>query len=632
MKLIPRDDEEYVLGVNPLSIEPLNMDFDGDMSATYVNHDNTALKEMYEHAYLQNVTQYDANYSYLATIRHDALYSAFILSYKYNEIDKENFISVDSLNNLPINIDLLNNPYKTVKLNNDFYSYGICLINYWLGFNKIIINTLITKKQIQLVSKLAYEYYDNSKDYYDAIGNLEKHLMTYITISNFVPTINIDQMSSVVDDNLHYLFNKIPSHNQYIAYYINNALIDKAVENFDHECNLYKLYKSGSRFSKNQLARSCINIGLIADENNIVNAEPINSSLIEGLTEKQFFMSSYGTRKGIVDKSRATPKSGYLERTLVMAMGCMEIAEDDCGTQYGIEITVQNKEHVKSILNKYYKISQNDSWKLLSSFGDGEKLIGQKIILRSPMKCKTKDFKICKKCFGEKPNRTKYVGIVAAQCITERLTQLSLRSFHESGSANLGKNDIINECIKNHLIDIQETNHDITLKFNSSILPIDEFKKVIGFKEQKDNYITYNKINDEIINLDAVETINDVNMILRKQNNITESPNKYYEKLINAILTVGEIYSSYVEMVLAHLFIVDGEEFWRYNYNKPIIYKTSDKAVASKISPLLGFLYQPNKQTINNFDDDFIDVISSKKQLTLHEKIFLQNYDIKDEN
>ena len=44
-------------------------------------------------------------------------------------------------------------------------------------------------------------------------------------------------------------------------------------------------------------------------------------------------------------------------------------------------------------LNKYYKISQNDSWKLLSSFGDGEKLIGQKIILRSPMKCKTKDFK-----------------------------------------------------------------------------------------------------------------------------------------------------------------------------------------------------------------------------------------------
>ena len=45
------------------------------------------------------------------------------------------------------------------------------------------------------------------------------------------------------------------------------------------------------------------------------------------------------------------------------------------------------------------------------------------------MKCKTKDFKICKKCFGEKPNRTKYVGIVASTMYYRKITQLSLRSF-----------------------------------------------------------------------------------------------------------------------------------------------------------------------------------------------------------
>ena len=55
--------------------------------------------------------------------------------------------------------------------------------------------------------------------------------------------------------------------------------------------------------------------------------------------------------------------------------------------------------------------------------------VGSEIILRTPMKCHTKDFKICKKCFGEKNNRTKYIGVVAAQCLTERLTQLSMRSF-----------------------------------------------------------------------------------------------------------------------------------------------------------------------------------------------------------
>lgn len=56
------------------------------------------------------------------------------------------------------------------------------------------------------------------------------------------------------------------------------------------------------------------------------------------------------------------------------------------------------------------------------------------------------------------------------------------------------------------------------------------------------------------------------------------------------------------------------------------MYKLSDKAVAAKISPLLGFLYQPNKITINGFDNDFIDVISSNKPLTFHERIFLQKY------
>ena len=165
----------------------------------------------------------------------------------------------------------------------------------------------------------------------------------------------------------------------------------------------------------------------LALENNIINPEPINSSLIEGLTEKQFFMSSYGTRKGLVDKSRATPRSGYLARTLVMAMSCMELAEDDCGTEDGIKIKVHSKDHIKSLIGKYYKEHQEDNWSLIRNLDDIN--VGSEIILRTPMKCHTKDFKICKKCFGEKNNRTKYIGVVAAQCLTERLTQLSMRSF-----------------------------------------------------------------------------------------------------------------------------------------------------------------------------------------------------------
>lgn len=111
-----------------------------------------------------------------------------------------------------------------------------------------------------------------------------------------------------------------------------------------------------------------------------------------------------------------------------MALSVMEISEDDCGCDSGLPITILNKDHLSILANKYYKEGVGDpEWKLLS--GNESSLIGQNIIIRSPMTCKTKNFKICKKCFGEKKTRTKYVGVTAGQCITERFTQLLMRSF-----------------------------------------------------------------------------------------------------------------------------------------------------------------------------------------------------------
>lgn len=633
MKLIPRDDEEYVLGINPLAIEPLNADFDGDITANYINHARSALEEMYQKAYLQNVVKNDSNDTFLSTIRHDALYCAFIITQDPDKVDPDNPIcSIKSLNKLPLSSKHLKNIHKTVIIGGKPYTYGVALFNYWCGFDHVVLNKNIAKKQIQEVSETIYDYYEcDSKKYYDALGNLERNLMAFITISNFIPTINIDQMSSIVDNKLHELMVKIPSNQQYVAYYLNDALIDRAVDSFDHECSLYKLYKSGSRFNKQQLARSCINIGLVADENNIIDPEPINTSLIEGLTEKEFFVSSFGTRKGLVDKARATPASGYLTRTLVMSLGCLEIVEDDCGTEDGINVEVRSLDHAKSIIYKYYKLKQNEEWKLINNLDDAKSLIGKEIILRSPMKCHTKDFKLCKKCYGERPTRTKYVGITAGQCITERLTQLSMRSFHSSGSAQLEARPEFSKLIKKHLIDIRKNNKKIELVFDTNEFPLDEIKQIDGYKSCKGNSIFFDELNKDITNYDVVTVIGDINDMLKKKTKIEETPDQYYDKLISAVLTVGGTYSSFVEMMLTHQFLVDEDNFWRYNYDKPPVMKLSDKAVAAKISPLLGFLFQPNKITINGFTDSEINALthtSLDHKLTFHERIFLQKYQL----
>ena len=52
------------------------------------------------------------------------------------------------------------------------------------------------------------------------------------------------------------------------------------------------------KFNKKQFARSIVGIGYISDDNNIIQDKPITGTLLGGLTEDQFFETSFGTRKG----------------------------------------------------------------------------------------------------------------------------------------------------------------------------------------------------------------------------------------------------------------------------------------------------------------------------------------------
>ena len=107
VELIPTDDlDDETIHVSPLFLEPLNMDADGDTAAIYIIHDLAALKEMEEKAFLKNTITYDQNTNFLATIRHEALYAAFILTkQKFNEHDIIIY-NLEHLKDLPENYTL----------------------------------------------------------------------------------------------------------------------------------------------------------------------------------------------------------------------------------------------------------------------------------------------------------------------------------------------------------------------------------------------------------------------------------------------------------------------------------------------------------------------------------------------
>jgi hypothetical protein len=396
-----------------------------DTNAIYAIHDIKALKEVEQKAFLKNNITYDQNDSFLSTIRHEALFAAFVLTKQ--DFNKDDIIvdDIETLDELPENIDLWNNSLESaVKFKSGkIFSYGNCLFNKFCGFKKPIITFSITKKQINNISQIIYKYFkQNNEKYYDALTNLEKQLFNFVSSTFHTPSINMEEMIKLKPENVNKILKNLPNNNIKLGCHIVEAFTNKCIDNMDKSSQLYKLYKSGSRFSKSQLARSTIIIGYSADADNIVIPRPIKTSLLEGLTEKQYFAVSPATRKSIKDKSRHTPDSGYLERTLVMALSMIEFDLDDCRTNNCLEFVVMSQKHAKTLVGKFYCDPNDyppDSWKELD-LETAKSYINKKIKIRSPITCTNPNFKICRKCFGSKKLSTNYVGIVSGQLITER--------------------------------------------------------------------------------------------------------------------------------------------------------------------------------------------------------------------
>ena len=623
MTIIPADNnDDETISLSPLALEPLNADFDGDTVALYICHDEDSLNEMNEKAFLKRYVHYDGSDMMLSTLRHEALYAAYILTNSKIDNNYKNII-VGSLKNLPEEFDLYNNLNFGVELkNNKIYSYGLCLFNKWCGFNEIIIDYPIMKKKTHTVSQILYDYHKDN--YYDFLTDLEKKLFFFITCYHKSPTLNINEMLEVLPPDIQKLFQKLPNNHPEIGYYVNKMLVKKCLDKFNHDAQLYNLYKSGSRFSETQLARSVINIGYCANSDNDIVATPVNTNLISGLTEKQFFAGADGTRKGISDNAKSTPDSGYLERSLVMILSPLEVVEDDCFSLDGINTIIMSQEHGETLIGKYFKDPNIDEpWKLFEK-EHIKTNINKQIIIRSPITCQTPNFRMCQKCFGEKKFSTKYLGITAGQILAERLTQLTMRTFHESGSANLNEKPDFELFLKNHLIDIQNSDDYIVLEFNTDNFP--EMELPHGFNDYYDNKMIFNVLKKPVNNNDSIAILNKIKDLLKIQKNNIGHPQDYYQKMMTLILTVGKPYSSFVEMLFANMFIVEdypNMRFWRYNTSEPIIEKFGDKTMAKKLSGLLGFLFQPNVDTIEKLDS--LETMEVNDDMSIYEKIFLEN-------
>jgi hypothetical protein len=180
---------------------------------------------------------------------------------------------------------------------------------------------------------------------------------------------------------------------------------------------------------------------------------PIKRNLIDGLDQEEFFYSTYGCRKGLLDIALNTGTSGYLSRKLIFTCTNLQLSRtiEDCGTTNHLEVDIENKRKAYMLVNRWMK--EEDGTHTLITKDNCISLMGKRILIRSPILCTSPN--ICHKCYGElhKTINSRFIGIIAAQTLGERSTQLVLRTFHTSGSAvikdaqdnNMKQQDIVGD-------------------------------------------------------------------------------------------------------------------------------------------------------------------------------------------
>ncbi len=229
--------------------------------------------------------------------------------------------------------------------------------------------------------------------------------------------------------------------------------------------SIYMMAHSGARGSAAQMKQLAGMRGLMAKPSGEIIETPIISNFKEGLNVLEYFNSTHGARKGLADTALKTANSGYLTRRLVdVAQDCI-ITEVDCKTENGISMTavIDSGEEIVSLSQRLlgrvpcediidpgtneviakkgeiieeYQISLLDQANLLS------------VKLRSVLTCETKRG-ACATCYGRDlargtpVNIGEAVGVIAAQSIGEPGTQLTMRTFHIGGTAQVMDNSYV---------------------------------------------------------------------------------------------------------------------------------------------------------------------------------------------
>jgi DNA-directed RNA polymerase subunit beta' len=486
--------EGKAIRLHPLVCTAFNADFDGDQMAVHVPLSLEAQTEARVLMLSSNNLLSPASGKPVVIPTQDIILGVFFLTSMRNGLKGEglHFSDVEdvmssldhSIVNVNSKIRLKADPeWKCETVDGKWIetSPGRVLFNSALHPDLRYINKTINKKEMGSLLDTAYDKVGQTAmvEMLDEIKTLGYRWSTYSGISLGVGDVivppekkEILDVTLVQEEDLTSQFEMgILTEDEYMRQKdilwsdAGRRIADKIMDSMKDTNPLKIMVDSGARGSRGQVAQMAGIRGLMADPSGRIIRYPIVANFKEGLNTLEYFISTHGARKGLADTALRTAKSGYLTRRLVDVAQDLIIMEEDCGTEFGVEIRPLLQQDGKATISMSERLTGRTSLRDIPHPVTGEPLLVRdeeisaekaeyiesigitSVWVRSPLTCGLRHG-ICRACYGRDLGTRKRVaigesvGVVAAQSIGEPGTQLTMRTFHTGGVRQFTGEDI----------------------------------------------------------------------------------------------------------------------------------------------------------------------------------------------
>jgi len=531
--------------IHPLVCAAFNADFDGDQMAVHIPLSNAAVKEAREMMLSIHNTLLPSCSEPITTPTLDMVLGCYYLTTirpgakgegtTFGSFDEARLACELGAVDLRVEIEVRDRERQRIKT-----SVGRILFNSVLPPELGFLNQVIDKSSLKQIVTDCYKLLSN-EDTAALLDNLKQLGFHYATKSGTTIAMNdievpqskakllqgAEERVAIIESQFNRgLITEDERYNSAISVWMETTdrITDTISDSLDRYGGIYMMATSGAKGNISQIRQMAGMRGLMTDPSGKIIEFPIKSSLREGLSVLEFFISTHGARKGLADTALRTSDSGYLTRRLIDVAHDVITRHEDCGTPDGIWVSEPQEKGVLPSLAE--RIIGRLAASEVVNPTSGETIVDRneeideqkvkeiidagltRVHVRSPLICQSNEG-ACQRCYGRDLARgdlvdlNTAVGIIAAQSIGEPGTQLTLRTFHTGGVVGLDITSglprveelfearppkgqaIISEI--DGVAEVVESEDGVRIKVTSTEVYRDEYPLPSGFKVMVDN-------------------------------------------------------------------------------------------------------------------------------------------------